>query len=330
MPTSRCHVKGRTGCLQFFSQLGSPVCKAHQVHPSSRYIKVVGRSWPSLSVHRYNFSHTLVSHVLWIRYGDYGHCYALFAGLGPCGWDCQLRTNASPAKATPEYDRQLSSELISSKCDEAKPFCRPCQRRKLGCSLLRYILLPRPARARPSSTSNFQNPSSQWILPNTGAPNPTNKLSSLPIQITGLDRELLHFYKTTTSHEILGQHMTGTHIWRASIIALSFQYPFLLSALLSLSALHLGKHINAAMLHHARRISEYRLEIQNLNAENSDACCATAWFLALISWATPDGQGSSLFFSDGGAGSPVAWYKLHRGGNEVLNSAAHWLENGAL
>lgn len=42
------------------------------------------------------------------------------------------------------------------------------------------------------------------------------------------------------------------------------------------------------------------------------------------------GQGSHLFFSDGGAGSLVAWYKLHRGGDEVLNSAADWVENGAL
>jgi hypothetical protein len=61
--------------------------------------------------------------------------------------------------------------------------------------------------------------------------------------------------------------------------------------------------------------------------ENSNACCACASLLSLHAWTTPGGQGANLFF-DGV--EEIAWYKLHRGGNEVVKSAFHWVEKGPL
>lgn len=133
--------------------------------------------------------------------------------------------------------------------------------------------------------------------------------------------------------------MTGTPIWGTSIVTLSFAYPFLLQSLFSLSALHLvflhsssnptlsKKYIQTATLHHLKRISLFRDAIQNITPENSNACCACAWFLSLHAWTTPGGKGANLFF-DGA--EEIAWYKLHRGGNEVVKSAFHWGEKGPL
>ncbi|KAL2071789.1 hypothetical protein VTL71DRAFT_13024 [Oculimacula yallundae] len=134
--------------------------------------------------------------------------------------------------------------------------------------------------------------------------------------------------------------MTGTPIWRTSIVTLSFQYPYLLHALFSLSALHLvffhskdnsvlaKRFCNLATLHYAKCISLYRTELQTLTVQNAAACWACASVLALHAWTRPDGQGADLFFST--ADTEVPWYKIHRGGVEVLQQAFQWAEEGAL
>ncbi|KUJ11394.1 uncharacterized protein LY89DRAFT_243869 [Mollisia scopiformis] len=206
------------------------------------------------------------------------------------------------------------------KCDETTPSCRHCQRRKLTCSFLRYVpLKPRPHSPSPTSP-------------------PNNALLGLPLQFKILDLELLHFYTTTTSLELLGPHMTGTPIWRTSVVTISFAFPFLLHGLFSLSALHLvylysntnpdlaQKYNNIATLHHLKCIADYRLEIQNLRPENSDACCACASLLAVHAWYRRGSRGADLFFADEG----LSWYKLHRGGAEILQSAISWVQKGAL
>lgn len=259
-------------------------------------------------------------------------------------------------------DQAKEQTLTNSlKCDEAKSSCCNCQRRKLSCSFLQYIPLParsqhqQPDRTHQSQTSStfsrtssttaqtsLVTPQSSSLTP--GSPTLTKALSSLPLQFSTLDLELLHFYTTTTSHEILGHHMTGTDIWRTVIVTPAFKHPFLLSALFSLSALHLfslhssqnktrsQEYIQIAIKHRLRFISKFRVEIQNLTPENSDACCACALQLALHAWTIPDGQGADLFFPriKNGKESQVPWYKLHRGGVEVLKSAIYWLKRGEL
>ena len=136
--------------------------------------------------------------------------------------------------------------------------------------------------------------------------------------------------------------MTGTDIWRTSIVTLAFQHPFLLSALFSLSAFHLTfmhsskntvrgqEYSQAAAKHRLKSIANFRVEVRNLTSENSDASCACALLLALHEWTIPSGQGADLFFpmTKDRRGGGVPWYKLHRGGVEVLKSAIHWVEKG--
>ncbi|CZR65911.1 uncharacterized protein PAC_15811 [Phialocephala subalpina] len=198
----------------------------------------------------------------------------------------------------------------------------PTPTKTLSSSVVQFIPLSRPPRSRPSTS---QSPSSSGTSPRTTTP--TNTLSDLPLRFTSLDLELVHFYTTTTSYEILGQHLMSTHIWRTSIVTLSFQFPFLLSALFSLSALHLG-------VNHLKTRTQIESLGNGLRYRNwcGQCGCMLCFFLGLLSWATPGGQGASIFFSVDGTDhkKQVPWIKLHRGGEEILKSVAHWVENGTL
>jgi hypothetical protein len=246
------------------------------------------------------------------------------------------------------------------KCDEEKPSCQNCQRRLLSCSFLKYIPIPFPSyNKQAKDTQQFQlsspDPSitsklrllepENSIYTRILTPHlPGIALSSFPLQFSTLDLKLLHFYTTKTSHEILGSRMTGTNIWQTSVVAIAFHQPFLLSALFSLSALHLvhlhseqdtalGEQYNRiATAYNLRCISQFQVEIQHLTSENSDACCACALQMALHAWTMPGGQGTNLFFpiTEPGKEKRVPWYKLHRGGVEVLKFAIHWVEGGEL
>lgn len=77
----------------------------------------------------------------------------------------------------------------------------------------------------------------------------------------------------------------------------------------------------------------FRPELQNLSKENSDACCACSALLGFHAWTKPGAKGANLFFVsksiDGNTlEERVPWYKLQRGGNEVLWSAFQWVDKG--
>ena len=198
----------------------------------------------------------------------------------------------------------------------------------------------------PTSQHSAQRIRSQALSQSSREPNPTKGLKPLPLEFTILDLELLHFYTTTTSGEILGHHITGTHVWQTYVVTISFQHRFLLYELFSLAALHLAflhaaspncskRYLNAATLYHLKSISAFRHELQNTTRENSDACCACASLLGLHAWTIPGARGSSLFFPDQEADksepdASIAWYKLHRGGNEILKSNIDWIRQGPL
>ncbi|KAF4626965.1 hypothetical protein G7Y89_g11191 [Cudoniella acicularis] len=164
-------------------------------------------------------------------------------------------------------------------CDEEKPSCSNCIRHRVSCSFLQYIPLdsqPKPHQPKRRMPKPFQA-TERLSPPPSREPSPSKGLYSLPHEFKTLDLELLHFYTTITSHEILGPHVTGTPIWRTSIVTLSFSHPFLLHELFSISALHLvflyssnpdptpsQKYSQAATVHHVKWITAFRSEIQNI------------------------------------------------------------------
>lgn len=173
---------------------------------------------------------------------------------------------------------------------------------------------------------------------------PTRELNSLPLQFTARDMEILHFYTSQTSTQIFGHYMTGVYFWQNEIVTLAFQHPFLLNELFSMAALHLvhmhasspslsRKYLDIATLYYVKSISQFRLEIQNINEKNATACYACASLLTLRPWLVPSFEGKGIFFAgnDGSDGEPeIAWYKFFMGAREVQKASVRWAADGPM
>lgn len=92
------------------------------------------------------------------------------------------------------------------------------------------------------------------------------------------------------------------------------------------------EYYRAEAKHRLQFISDSRAEVEHLTPENSGAYCACALQLALHAWIIPGAKGADLLFSmtNDTSSKEVPWYKLHRGGVDVLKSALHWVEEGEL
>ncbi|KAG4414358.1 hypothetical protein IFR04_012495 [Cadophora malorum] len=133
----------------------------------------------------------------------------------------------------------------------------------------------------------------------------------------------------------------------------------------SLSALHLvhlhssspdqllsQKFQQAATLHRTKALALFRYELQNLNEENAAAAAACSSFLSLIPWLVRGGKGKNIFIPSAllysAPSSPsthirppsstssetdpldesrpiVPWYKLHRGGHQIVTMTYTWI-----
>ncbi|KAH7398039.1 hypothetical protein BKA64DRAFT_753855 [Cadophora sp. MPI-SDFR-AT-0126] len=108
-----------------------------------------------------------------------------------------------------------------------------------------------------------------------------------------------------------------------------------------------------ATYHHTKALTLFRHELQNLNEENAAACAACSSFLSLIPWIVPGAKGENIFFpsalppsapsspsphlnpSSSTTPSPVPpqdenrtivpWYKLHRGGHQIVTLTYTWI-----
>ncbi|PVH78887.1 hypothetical protein DL98DRAFT_516400 [Cadophora sp. DSE1049] len=207
------------------------------------------------------------------------------------------------------------------------------------------------------------------VLISASRPTPRPTLNSLPSTFTGPDLQLLHTYTTQTCQSMLGPRMTGSSIWGTSIVSLSFTQPYLIHAIFSLSALHLvhlhssspdqllsHRFQEVATYHHTKSLALFRHELQNLTEENAAACAACSSFLSLIPWTVPGAKGENIFFpsalpssapsspsphiklpfSTSPSASPqdetrtiVPWYKLHRGGHQIVTMTYTWISRSS-
>ncbi|KAK0103253.1 hypothetical protein ONS95_005287 [Cadophora gregata] len=113
-----------------------------------------------------------------------------------------------------------------------------------------------------------------------------------------------------------------------------------------------------ATYHHTKSLAMFRKELQNLNEENAAACAACSSFLSIIPWIMPGAKGENIFFptalppssppntsSNTSDFSPmpnsfspnaenenrtiVPWYKLHRGGHQIVALTYNWIARGS-
>ena len=205
--------------------------------------------------------------------------------------------------------------LLAVQCDEIKPQCRSCVRRGVDCQ---YAVTA--ARETPKSSASFD------ALNSLGPAIHRNGRSILP-ELPMHDLELLHHYSTFTSYT-LSQHPAFQTLWRTKAPQLGFSSPFLMRAILALSALHLahlmplerkGFYLSQAEFHHDVALQIVSPIVPRLMQEDSEALLLYSCLACFISCGKPRKQGD-LLLMEGGRISE--WLIFFRGTKTILDTAS--------
>ncbi|KAH7397820.1 hypothetical protein BKA64DRAFT_753543, partial [Cadophora sp. MPI-SDFR-AT-0126] len=126
------------------------------------------------------------------------------------------------------------------KCDESKPSCQNCHRNDLSCSL--KFLTPITSTSRNEGRPPLQHSEKSRRALISMYPISSTLIPELsPSHFTSQINELLHHYTTTLYKNLSGERSRS--VWRVEMPILGISHPFVLSGLLSLSALHLSSLI---------------------------------------------------------------------------------------
>ncbi|KAH8815619.1 hypothetical protein F5884DRAFT_772945 [Xylogone sp. PMI_703] len=162
------------------------------------------------------------------------------------------------------------------KCDETRPECRNCIKRKEPCSLLQIPLPAGQRKLGPPKALSLNMYMSDDISP----------------CINMLHMKMLHHFNTVTAHTLV----FDTHLWQNEVMQLAFQYEFLMQAILLISATHLA-YLNplhsiyqrVSMVHLSKTLSLFRMELsRSITIQNADALIATSVLLVHHAWTSID------------------------------------------
>lgn len=138
------------------------------------------------------------------------------------------------------------------------------------------------------------------------------------------DVALMHQWSVETCYGFGDEFPGEVNPWRDDLPRLAQQYPFLMRAILAVSALHIARnspdaskkaeYLRMAAYHQDLALPEYRDTLDKVNKENAPAILAFSAILVVYTFATP--QNGKRFAT----GRPE-WFFLHRGLGEV---PAHW------
>lgn len=232
-------------------------------------------------------------------------------------------------------------------CDEAKPTCQKCKVHGVSCSFAGQIHAVQqngdretshsdaseslPAQQTRASTSQFAHQAPQPVRPI--APPPNLGYSSPGLCV--LDLELLHHYTTSTCYT-LSRAPAVQAIWRDEAPRVGFTAPFVLHAILAISALHLAKSNPArraecvawGQMHHEAAVRTVVPVLPSLAADNCVAVFLFASLTCIYSCAKPHGEDDFLVLFERGHIS--AWVRLFRGNKAIISCAENDLRMGTL
>ncbi|KAH6713746.1 hypothetical protein BKA61DRAFT_689000 [Leptodontidium sp. MPI-SDFR-AT-0119] len=179
------------------------------------------------------------------------------------------------------------------KCDEAKPTCQNCHRNDLSCSL--DFLTPLTSLSRHNRKPSYQQePKAKRRKLIKMYPLSTHLIPSLsPTNFSPQTNELLHHY-TTTLYKTLSIERSRS-VWRIEMPLLGIAHPFVLSGLLSLSALHLSSLIpsrrrellNFAVSQECAALPSFRAHMANPSPHTIDAVFTFAGNAIYYAMASP-------------------------------------------
>ncbi|KAL4896138.1 hypothetical protein BDV59DRAFT_128400 [Aspergillus ambiguus] len=231
------------------------------------------------------------------------------------------------------------------KCDEGRPTCNKCSVHGVYCSFVDSSPPVQPGSEK-SSPSNGPAPRHATVgLSQRGSeqPNqtiaPATNTSILALRsssdLTIFDFELLHHYTTSTCYT-LSRAPAVQAIWRDEAPRVGFTMPFVLHALLAISALHLARLnpsrqaecVARAQMHHEVAVHTVAPVVPFLAADNYVALFLFSSLTCIYSCSKPQGEDDFLVLFERGRISD--WVRLFRGNKAIISCVENDLRTGAL
>ncbi|KAH8802610.1 hypothetical protein F5884DRAFT_802432 [Xylogone sp. PMI_703] len=209
------------------------------------------------------------------------------------------------------------------KCDEGRPSCQNCVKRRETCSLAKET------HREPKELTQ------RAITPSIPSPLP------LSPDVNVLHMKLMHHFSEVTASTLIFTE----DIWRKKVAPLSFEHDFLMQAILLTAATHLAHlqpsceiYHRASMLHLHQTLRLFRYALtQPTTTANADALMATSSLLVHYAWDRVDGLFSlanSSESSEDGSRPPDdcrldlgsdPLFSLAKGLRQVFTNAFHFL-----
>ncbi|KAI1378433.1 hypothetical protein F4677DRAFT_453570 [Hypoxylon crocopeplum] len=195
-------------------------------------------------------------------------------------------------------------------------------RRGISCD---FNISDRPTPTSPHGVSNSTGTGQTPIGSQVTSPAAAS-INHQPVPagwFSALDLELLHHFTTSTCFTISTEPMVR-NFWRVNIPRMGFSYPYVLRAILSLSALHLSRFkpqrrdtlIEQAMIHHNTSSSLALPVLNNLSSDNSVPIFFFSMLTTFIAFASPKELNNLLVIANG---VMPEWLFLFRGMRSVIH-----------
>ncbi|RDW57120.1 hypothetical protein BP6252_13866 [Coleophoma cylindrospora] len=210
------------------------------------------------------------------------------------------------------------------KCDESKPLCHHCQRSKARCSFSVFAYSAKEASLPIISAVAI---SSEHQDPLYGSVNGCS--------LSLCDLELMHHFTVSTSQTV-GSNGELQRTMQEVVPRLALSEPYLMHAVLALSALHLdcmrplsSRHYwLPALQHYSNAIPAFRTSLQLVTEKNCHALFAFAHLITKSSFAILACTQAPIFSPES---EITADFISHlQGGFSVYDTAFEWLASGPL
>ena len=242
--------------------------------------------------------------------------------------------------------------IYPKQCDENRLGCSRCIRSGTQCSLAELQLSGLPLVKRPTGSEpftptselklgsfdvrscRFRRPSSQDAAIET----PLSLQIHIRSQLSLLDLELMHHYSTVTCFEI-SRIPAKQSTWQIAVPREALIYPFLMHALLAISAAHLmhtrpsKQHMyeEAATKHRNLALTSSIPFLNNITPTNCHALFALSNIVSVLSLVFPHPSAPPLSgLPSDPLDTTLEFFTVIRGVKTVLSSAEEWIAQGPL
>lgn len=184
-------------------------------------------------------------------------------------------------------------------CDEGKPQCNSCKKRKIKCDYLGDF---DPVRNLP----------------------PPGSLGSV-LNVSDIE---LTYHWTTSTCQSLSVWSSGAAFWRSDITQLGFVHHYILHLIFAFTALHLAysrpeqrdEYVVLADHHYDIALPTLTSELGNISSANCHAVCMSTQLICLIGWARGPQPGEYLAFGESGRSEWLIMFRGIRTTREIMST----------